>query len=136
MQVGSPAEIYSEPKNLFVAGFIGQPSINTVKGRIENGRFKSDGGGIDIASSMGNTENVTMAIRPEHLEYAEETDGNFTAKVIGHEDHGHEAILFFEVEGCTWAFRTKERYSGGLLTLSLPQESILYFDNEGERIRN
>ena len=48
-QVGSPKEIYDHPENLFVAGFIGAPTMNFMRGRIAEGNFVTkDGGEIEI----------------------------------------------------------------------------------------
>ena len=46
-QIGAPLELYDRPDNLFVAGFIGSPAMNFIKGRIEGGL--QDLGGIDPA---------------------------------------------------------------------------------------
>src|ERR671916_372921 len=43
-QMGAPLELYDRPANLFVAGFIGSPAMNFVKGKVEGGRFHADGG--------------------------------------------------------------------------------------------
>ena len=48
-QVGSPKEIYDHPENLFVAGFIGAPTMNFMRGRVAEGNFiTKDGGEIEI----------------------------------------------------------------------------------------
>ena len=43
-QIGAPLELYDRPDNLFVAGFIGSPAMNFLKGQIEAGTFRADGG--------------------------------------------------------------------------------------------
>ena len=43
-QTGAPLELYDHPTNLFVAGFIGSPAMNFVRGTIQNGAFRADGG--------------------------------------------------------------------------------------------
>ena len=43
-QTGAPLELYDHPDNLFVAGFIGSPAMNFLKGRIEGGAFRAEGG--------------------------------------------------------------------------------------------
>src|SRR5262252_292117 len=43
-QIGAPLELYDRPANLFVAGFIGSPAMNFLKGKIEDGAFKAEGG--------------------------------------------------------------------------------------------
>ena len=43
-QIGAPLELYDRPNNLFVAGFIGSPAMNFLKGEVANGAFHADGG--------------------------------------------------------------------------------------------
>ena len=43
-QIGAPLELYDRPNNLFVAGFIGSPAMNFLKGKVANGAFHPDGG--------------------------------------------------------------------------------------------
>ena len=43
-QIGAPLELYDRPDNLFVAGFIGSPAMNFLKGQIEGGDFRAEGG--------------------------------------------------------------------------------------------
>ena len=73
-QVGTPLDLYDKPDNLFVAGFIGSPSMNFLKGKLDAvaGRpvFKTEGGlifnvGDAPASSIGRP--VTLGMRPEHV---------------------------------------------------------------------
>src|SRR5258705_7943287 len=72
-QVGAPLELFDRPANLFVAGFIGSPSMNLLKGVVGGG----DKPVVEIAStpfplaasSKGeNRRNVVYGLRPEHLE--------------------------------------------------------------------
>ena len=76
-QIGAPLDLYDRPGNLFVAGFIGSPSMNFLKGKLagEGGRavFKSEGGltfpaGNPAAGEIGKA--VTFGFRPEHLAMA------------------------------------------------------------------
>jgi multiple sugar transport system ATP-binding protein len=75
-QLGTPAEIYHRPANLFVAGFVGSPRMNFVDGRLER-----DGDGVAFASNDRRLpleryefatrptggRNVTLGVRPEHI---------------------------------------------------------------------
>jgi multiple sugar transport system ATP-binding protein len=68
-QIGAPLELYDRPCNLFVAGFIGSPAMNFLRGRIAGGVFRS---GTTILQLPPGTppdarENVIYGIRPEHL---------------------------------------------------------------------
>ena len=74
-QVGAPLDLYDRPANLFVAGFIGSPSMNFIEGRIEEGVFRSDKGlilplpeGFPIARYGGRP--LVYGIRPEHIRAA------------------------------------------------------------------
>jgi multiple sugar transport system ATP-binding protein len=75
-QVGTPLEIYHYPENLFVAGFIGSPRMNTLPGRItgvDNGGLAVElpgGATIVVAAEAGSArprDEVTLGIRPEGL---------------------------------------------------------------------
>ena len=62
-QVGTPTEIYDTPANTFVAGFIGNPAMNLVKGRIENGVFVADH--VRIQGLQAPDGPVTLGFRAE-----------------------------------------------------------------------
>jgi multiple sugar transport system ATP-binding protein len=78
MQIDTPLNLYERPTNKFVAGFIGNPAMNFVNGKVEGGgpaRFVAEGGEWEInlpsrvASRAGTTRGraVTMGIRPEDV---------------------------------------------------------------------
>jgi multiple sugar transport system ATP-binding protein len=77
-QIGAPLELYDRPQNLFVAGFIGSPAMNFLKGTIRaNGRleFESDGGvrlPLADAPKASNARKVVYGIRPEHFVIADD----------------------------------------------------------------
>jgi len=69
-QMGTPLELYDRPDNLFVAGFIGSPAMNFIKGRIEGDGFVSDGGlrlPITTAAPASAGKPVVYGVRPEHF---------------------------------------------------------------------
>jgi len=78
MQIGKPSEIYNNPANKFVAGFVGSPPMNFIKGELiaENGilKFSSKYGLIEVTENMKKTikaknidKEITLGIRPEDL---------------------------------------------------------------------
>src|SRR5512145_1177316 len=72
-QVGSPAELYARPDNLFVAGFIGSPAMNFMTGRVEGGVVKLPFGDVRLAGERPGVEEgkpVIVGIRPESFEDA------------------------------------------------------------------
>jgi multiple sugar transport system ATP-binding protein len=69
-QVGAPLELYDSPANMFVAGFIGSPAMNFLKGRCERGRFVlEDGSALPLPAGFGHvpSDEVVYGVRPEHL---------------------------------------------------------------------
>ncbi|TIO06165.1 sn-glycerol-3-phosphate ABC transporter ATP-binding protein UgpC [Mesorhizobium sp.] len=69
-QVGTPSELYEQPTNLFVAGFIGSPEMNLIRGRIDNGVFVAEQGlrlPLPEDARMGDGEAVVYGIRPQHI---------------------------------------------------------------------
>jgi multiple sugar transport system ATP-binding protein len=70
-QMGAPLELYDRPNNLFVAGFIGSPAMNFVKGRLEDGGFTTDAGmrlPIVKAPASSDGRPVVYGVRPEHFQ--------------------------------------------------------------------
>ena len=71
-QIGTPHDLYFKPVNMFVAGFIGEPPMNFVTGRAENGEFVFGGVRLDISKSLGRASDLegkelVMGFRPEHV---------------------------------------------------------------------
>ena len=65
-QVAPPLELYDRPANTFVAGFVGSPAMNFVRGAVVGGRFRSDDGSFEVGGVVG-TGPVTLGVRPEDL---------------------------------------------------------------------
>jgi len=111
-QVDTPANLYENPQNLFVAGFIGSPSMNFLPGRLEGATVKLPFGDLPLsdklrseAQSAGNgSRDVIVGLRPEHFEDAaveqeEHTDRmKFRTKVDVVESMGSELYVYFDVE--------------------------------------
>jgi multiple sugar transport system ATP-binding protein len=96
-QIGRPLELYDEPANTFVAGFIGSPKMNLVPGRIDAAGRLLIGNGIPIdwAAAGARTGPVTVGIRAEHL--APDSSGPIRGNVLlverlGAESHVHLAV--------------------------------------------
>jgi len=75
-QAGAPLELYERPANLFVAGFIGSPAMNFIRGRIDNGAFASTGGlALPVTEALAGKatgRDVVYGVRPEHIHVAGE----------------------------------------------------------------
>ncbi|MDW4497988.1 sn-glycerol-3-phosphate ABC transporter ATP-binding protein UgpC [Sulfitobacter sp. D35] len=69
-QVGSPMDLYADPDNRFVAGFIGSPSMNFLDGVVEEGRVRIPALGdtvIDTSVALPTKGKVLVGLRPQHL---------------------------------------------------------------------
>jgi multiple sugar transport system ATP-binding protein len=103
-QVDTPGNLYEKPGNLFVAGFIGSPSMNFLPGRVENGSVQTPIGAIELKGGVDAKE-VIVGIRPEHFEDAavEAADHpdrmKFRTKVDVVESMGSELYVYFDVKG-------------------------------------
>jgi multiple sugar transport system ATP-binding protein len=70
-QVGSPMELYNDPKNLFVAGFIGSPAMNFMPATVDGDRLKLPMAEVAVFGDVGDAKgDVIAGIRPEDFEDA------------------------------------------------------------------
>ena len=111
-QCDTPKNIYNTPSNIFVADFIGSPSMNLIKGKLinQNGElFFSSNDQTKIPLNKYNFRNkinedekeITLGIRPEHIYIEKNASDNFEIKVKSElsEYIGHEQIITFDFSG-------------------------------------
>ncbi|MBV9365114.1 MAG: sn-glycerol-3-phosphate ABC transporter ATP-binding protein UgpC [Solirubrobacterales bacterium] len=111
-QVASPRLLYEDPVNLFVAGFIGSPSMNFLPGHIDGDTVRLPMGDVPVPAHLrsrlqarlgdGAARDVIVGIRPEHFEDAtvagEAIKGlRFRAKVAVIESMGSELYVYFDL---------------------------------------
>lgn len=84
-QVGTYRELYERPHNTFVAGFLGEPGMNLIPGRVSQGRVRVGDWDLSLTGDSLHIlegEEVTFGIRPEHVEFpGEEPPGALRLKV-------------------------------------------------------
>jgi multiple sugar transport system ATP-binding protein len=106
-QVGTPAELYEEPVNLFVAGFIGSPAMNFMPAELHSGKVKLPIGEADLPEGLGGDRDgeVIAGLRPESFEDAEmvgdlrdERGVVFEAEIDLVESLGSDLYAYFHVE--------------------------------------
>jgi multiple sugar transport system ATP-binding protein len=95
-QIGTPRELYGEPCNLFVAGFIGSPPMNFLPGEVRQGRLVLPMTEIPLGRSPLPERRVIAGIRPEH--FSEAADG-FEVEVEVVEWLGSDLYVHFQLEG-------------------------------------
>jgi multiple sugar transport system ATP-binding protein len=111
-QVGPPGELYAHPNNLFVAGFIGSPSMNFLAGEIDGDNVKLPIGAVRIPDELrrrlesgpgGTRRGVIAGLRPEHFEdvslVPDRSHGvTFKAHIDVLESMGSEYFAYFVIE--------------------------------------
>ncbi|MBB2973263.1 sn-glycerol-3-phosphate ABC transporter ATP-binding protein UgpC [Mesorhizobium sp. RMAD-H1] len=111
-QIGSPLELYDRPANLFVAGFIGSPGMNLIRGRISGSgpiEFIGDGGARLPLPEWVNVKRdakIVYGIRPEHLTLA---DTGVETEVVVIEPTGSETQIFARVSNDEVVAAVRER---------------------------
>ncbi len=107
-QKGSPLELYNNPNNLFVGGFIGSPKMNFIKTKIlstSNSATEVDIMGSSKISVPKTSDTISegneihLGIRPEHLLVNKEADATWEGKVFVVEKLGSGTFLYLEKEG-------------------------------------
>jgi multiple sugar transport system ATP-binding protein len=97
-QYDTPSEIYRRPANLFVAGFVGSPSMNLLPGVVGSGVFNREGLRVELnseqLSAIGGRREITLGIRPEDIEFSFTSKPGWTpACVWVTEDLGNETLI-------------------------------------------
>jgi len=133
-QIGSPLELYDNPANLFVAGFIGSPAMNFLKGRL-NSAAVAVGNGISlpVKTKLESGREVLVGVRPEHLAVA--ADG-VPAEVVIVEPTGADTQIFCKLAGTDVTAVVRERHDfrpGESIRLK-PQLTYLFDPSSGARL--
>lgn len=118
-QVGKPLDLYRDPANLFVAGFIGSPTMNFMRG--------------EMAARAGAT---TLGVRPEHLTVS--ASGEWAGAIIHAEFLGSDTILYVETEIagmlCLRVDGDAGHVVGDRIAVSPIPGKMLKFDADGKRL--
>jgi multiple sugar transport system ATP-binding protein len=115
-QIDTPLNLYNDPANRFVAGFIGSPSMNLIDGVLESNpevHFRAENGAFRLPiqdqwfqdyCTAGSTDQVVLGIRPEDLyaaegKYVDGVTANVSVTIDVVEPMGNEIILYTHAEG-------------------------------------
>lgn len=144
-QVGAPLELYDHPANLFVAGFIGSPSMNFIDARLDrqNGALAAvakDGSRLPLPADTGGRDGqeVVYGIRPEHLSLVDGAESGTAAEVIVVEPTGAEILVVTRFAGgeAQAVFRERHRLlPGDRISLAPNLDAVHVFDKaSGQRL--
>ncbi|MDS0294854.1 ABC transporter ATP-binding protein [Halogeometricum luteum] len=148
-QVATPLEAYHQPANLFVAGFIGEPSMNFFEMETQGDRLSGDRFDYPISQktreAVGDATNVTLGIRPEDVELVDEGEGDhdFGTVVDVVEPMGNEnnVYLSFETDDPADFVATidgmRSLDAGQPVVARIPEDAIHLFDTDtGAALKN
>ena len=140
-QMGSPLELYDRPENQFVAGFIGSPAMNFLKGKVKaNGSAAFEGPQgvkLPLKSAPANSEGrpAVYGIRPEHFTIA---DDGTEAEIIVVEPTGSETQVFANLGGeqVVAVFRERHQFNPGDRIRLKPDPALVHLFDEttGKRL--
>ena len=139
-QIGTPLELYDTPANLFVADFIGSPSMNFLRGTLDKGGLRLADGSLLPLATVGRGalgQKVVFGIRPEHLVLSADSL-NLAAEVEVVEPTGANIQVYAKVAGTPLCAVFTERHDfrpGQTIMLSWDDErSHLFDDATGQRL--
>ena len=144
-QSGAPLDLYNNPNDMFVAGFIGSPKMNFIETKItknDNNSFLTSGF-LNIKVSDVNfnlDESYTIGVRPEHVLICEKDESDIIAKVNYSEQLGSETYFYCSSEGMpqlvvheTGQYKVSK---GDNLYLRFDRSLVHLFGSDGKAILN
>jgi multiple sugar transport system ATP-binding protein len=151
-QIGAPKEVYENPENIFVGGFIGSPAMNFFNGKVQSGKFVSGKtsiaipeGKMKILSKQGyEGKEIILGIRPEDFRDEQvfldaAKDASVKLHVDAAEFTGAETMVYSTFEGQQLVATIDSRTTitpGETIELAFDMNKVHYFDKESElRIR-
>ncbi|HEY0221981.1 MAG TPA: sn-glycerol-3-phosphate ABC transporter ATP-binding protein UgpC [Lactovum miscens] len=153
-QIGTPSELYLEPVNKFVAGFIGSPAMNFFKVTFSNGKLQN-GNGLDLTLPEGQNKllkakgyegkEITLGVRPEDVSADPIVQDTFPestvhAEVVVSELLGAETMLYSRIGETEFVCRVEARnfrQPGEKVDLTFNLNKAHFFDLETEiRVTN
>ncbi|MEJ6404121.1 ABC transporter ATP-binding protein [Yoonia sp. 2307UL14-13] len=142
MQLGTPDQIYNQPRNLYVADFIGSPSMNFIEGHLEDGTFKADGMTIPMDGYAFAGQPVdrpaVIGIRPEHVitgELADKAPLQFDVQIDLVEPMGSDTLVYASLGGKAFRVRMDGQASvrsGETLRIGIDPSRASLFDKGTE----
>ncbi|MCZ7893652.1 sn-glycerol-3-phosphate ABC transporter ATP-binding protein UgpC [Agrobacterium salinitolerans] len=148
-QVGAPLDLYDDPANRFVAGFVGSPKMNfldaTIVGSSAEGvtlSLDSDPTvrlSLPVSARVNEGARVSLGMRPEHFSDADAGDADLTVHVDVAEHLGNTSYVYARTEGGEQLIieRPESRDVGNRdrLTVGLSARRAFLFDSKGDRLR-
>jgi multiple sugar transport system ATP-binding protein len=137
-QLDTPAKIYNDPANLFVAQFIGSPPMNVVHGALDGSRFQTGGGGVDVPVA-GRIAKAILGARPEDCAVTATGQGHLSAEIYAVELIGDHTLVTVKAGQDMLTVKASKDFAGATgeaVGVSFTRDRLFVFDAEsGARIR-
>lgn len=143
-QVGTPYELYFNPVNLFVAGFIGEPPMNFIRAAVKDGCIDVAGISVDLSKKLGSGikayegKEVYFGFRPEAIKLgADEGDYVLSGKVELTEMLGDNTNVYVNIGQHNVILKVNPHDTPAMdadVTFSIPVENAYLFDAETENV--
>jgi multiple sugar transport system ATP-binding protein len=137
-QLATPAEIYNNPANLFVAQFIGSPPMNIVKGTLDGAHFMAHGEKIAVPVS-GKVGSAVLGVRPEDCSIASVQKGDLPAEIYTTELIGDHTLVTVKAGQDMLTVKAAKDFfakSGEKVGVMLPKDKLFVFNaDDGVRVR-
>jgi len=140
-QVGTPRQVYEDPANTFVAGFIGSPRMNLLEGVWTDGAVRVGGASLpapECRTALAENTPLTFGIRPEHILIAADGEDGLPATVEFSEYLGGTRYVYCRLpEGQAVTIESRGDIhpgNGDPIRLQWPRERCFLFDEKGKRI--
>ena len=133
-QYDTPDNIYNRPANVFVAKFIGSPSMNVCEAGIVDGKIFIGGVGVAIPDRwlkiIGDRDRVHFGLRPEHVELSKGS-GDVPVQISYVENHGNRKVISYHAGPAEMMATTEPDFElGEEMYLNLPWDKMHFFDEE------
>jgi len=137
-QLASPAELYAQPANLFVARFCGSPPMNVLDGNVADGRFANEAGSVPLPDRIA-AGATKLGFRPEHAGLTEPgTPDSFAGEIYVVEPLGNETLVTVDLGGTLVNVREAADFGGAAgdrcTVRPLLQHLHLFDDATGESL--
>ena len=143
LQLDTPNEIYNNPSNIRVAEFVGSPKINILQGECdEKGDIKCIGIKITDSIKLAQKGNISVGIRPEHMELVSSNDKNiFKGKIVYRENLGSDIFLHVTVNEGEQKIIVRSEPSmvinsavGDQVMIGWDEQKVMVFDVDGKNV--
>ena len=143
-QVGTPRELYFDPVNVFVAGFIGEPPMNFVRAAVKDGKMRIGGKDLDLTPKLGKKlgeyegRELVFGFRPESIKLGEQKEAYvMDADVELTEMLGDNTNVYIKMKEQNAILKVDPHDTPEVdssIVFSIPYESVYLFDGETEMV--